>query len=56
LDNSLKKIATIIFDLCKPGFYGKFIINIQNGKIVNGVSVDVKKERDSKTVMFQREA
>ena len=39
----------------KNGFYGKFTINIQNGKIVNGVREDGKKSREAKTVMFQRE-
>lgn len=56
LDNSSKKIMEILFELCKDGFYGKFTINIQNGKIVNGVKVDGKKEREAKTVMYQRES
>ncbi|MCK5611709.1 hypothetical protein KAR91_58110 [Candidatus Pacearchaeota archaeon] len=55
MDNSLKKIATILFDLCKAGFYGKFVINFQNGKIVNGVREDGVQARKAKTVMFQRE-
>ena len=35
MNDSLKKLVDILFEVLKNGFYGKFIITIQHGKIVN---------------------
>ena len=37
MDDKLKKIAEMLFLLCRGNFYGKLTINFQNGKIVNCV-------------------
>ncbi len=35
MNDSLKKLTAILFDLCKNGFYGSFTIKFEHGKIVN---------------------
>ncbi len=37
MNDSLKKLVNLLFELAKNGFYGKFTISFQNGKIINCV-------------------